>query len=226
MTDHIDLADRTSGPDDALDAFARRVAVPLRAPATPDADFTARVMAEVTGAPVHLAASASAPAASRSAWWQRRWQVTLTPLGALGTVAAAAALFVSLRQMPADNTRVSATTNPPTALAPGLHLVRFELVAPTGARVSLVGGFNGWDREATTLVPAGTADAAGRQRYTVSLALPQGRHEYAFVLDDSTWRSDPAATTYRDEFGTATSVLVVEPTPPKADRDAAPQRSS
>lgn len=224
MTDHIDLADRSSGPDDALDAFARRVAAPLRAPATPDADFTARVMAEVTGAPVRASASiSSAPGAT---WWRRRWQVTVTPFRAMGAVAAAAALFVSLRQMPADNTSASATTNPPAALAPGLHLVRFELVAPTGARVSLVGGFNGWDREATTLVPAGTADAAGRQRYTVSLALPQGRHEYAFVLDDSTWRSDPAATTYRDEFGTATSVMVVEPTPPPADRDAAPQRSS
>jgi hypothetical protein len=223
MTDHIDLADRSAGPDDVLDAFARRIAVPLRAPEAPDADFTARVMADLSGAPAVL----SALPGEGTPWWRRRWQLTVTPFGALGTLAAAAALVVTLRQTPApDTSAVAAPRGAAPALAEGLHLVRFELIAPVGARVSLVGGFNGWDREATTLAPAGTADAAGRQRYAISLALPSGRHEYAFVLDDSTWKNDPAATTYRDEFGTPTSVVVVEPTAPQTSRDSVPLRTS
>ncbi len=46
--------------------------------------------------------------------------------------------------------------------------------------------------------------------WTVSLTLPVGRHQYAFVVDREEWAADPAAPpAVSDDFGTPNSVVTV-----------------
>jgi 1,4-alpha-glucan branching enzyme len=71
--------------------------------------------------------------------------------------------------------------------------------------VALVGDFNGWDRTATPLRPAGSAGA-----WVVSVQLPPGRYRYAFLIDGVRWLPDPVAPRAPDDdFGTSNSVLMV-----------------
>jgi len=99
---------------------------------------------------------------------------------------------------------------PGAAMSPAPHadapMVRFELAASGAARVTLVGDFNGWDRQAT---PMRRAQAPGV--WTVSLPLARGRHAYGFVVDGVRWVPDPAAPLApEDGFGGVNSVIIVD----------------
>jgi hypothetical protein len=90
----------------------------------------------------------------------------------------------------------------------GSRLVSFTLRAPNASGVQLVGEFNSWVKGATPLTVANEPGV-----WTVSLSLPPGRHEYAFIVSDSQgerWVPDPAALTLRDEFGTVSSIVMVD----------------
>jgi hypothetical protein len=92
----------------------------------------------------------------------------------------------------------------------GLRLVSFTLRAPNASGVLLVGAFNSWVKGATPLTMANEPGV-----WTVSLSLPPGRHEYAFIVSDSQgeqWVPDPSALTLRDEFGTVSSIVMVDDT--------------
>ena len=52
-------------------------------------------------------------------------------------------------------------------------------------KVSLAGTFNGWNRDSVELKKT----SAGKWR--ADIELPEGRHLYKFVLDDTRWYSDP-----------------------------------
>src|SRR5439155_61299 len=56
--------------------------------------------------------------------------------------------------------------------------VRFVLYAPGAKRVAVAGTFNQWDQNAAPLVRLGAGGI-----WTITLALPQGQHQYAFVVD-------------------------------------------
>ncbi len=56
-------------------------------------------------------------------------------------------------------------------------------------RVALVGTFNNWERETT---PMAGPNADGE--WTVEVSLPTGVHQYKFLIDEDTWRADPANT--------------------------------
>jgi 1,4-alpha-glucan branching enzyme len=85
------------------------------------------------------------------------------------------------------------------------HAVQFVLSAPGASGVSLVGDFNDWDPNAIPLRP--TSDGAV---WSVTIPLEPGRHEYAFLVDGSTWVPDPAATpSPGDDFGQPNSVITV-----------------
>src|SRR2546428_9407098 len=79
-------------------------------------------------------------------------------------------------------------TLPMVAAASESVFVRFVLYAPGAKQVGLAGTFNQWDQSATPLVRAGN-DAV----WTVTLALPAGQHQYAFVVDGRRWVPDPPA---------------------------------
>jgi 1,4-alpha-glucan branching enzyme len=85
-----------------------------------------------------------------------------------------------------------------------LHEVPFMLAAPDARRVSVVGDFNGWDGKATPLV----RDRSGV--WTTLVAMPAGRHAYAFLVDDTVLTLDPRAPRTTDpDLGTQHSVLLV-----------------
>jgi hypothetical protein len=167
--------------------FAARVAAPLKAPVTLGAGFEHRVMRAVE--------EAAQP------WWRRRHTFTLSNPRLL----ALAAAFVGFVALGAIGTvKTFAAPGATVASTDTVHVVRFVLDAPTAQSVALVGDFNGWSRTAT---PLDAGDAPGR--WTISLTLPSGRHEYAFVVDGERWVADPAAAALRDEFGNESSVVRV-----------------
>lgn len=86
-----------------------------------------------------------------------------------------------------------------------VHLVRFVFLAPSASSAAMVGDFNNWNCGVTPLRRAGSAGA-----WTVSVALPPGLQQYAFIVDGTTWTPDPAtSTTVTDDFRTMTSVIAV-----------------
>jgi hypothetical protein len=83
--------------------------------------------------------------------------------------------------------------------------VKFVLVAPQAARVSLVGDFNRWDPAATPMERTPTGGT-----WSVAVPLSAGRHEYAFVVDGKQWLPDPSAPLAPvDGLGVPNSVVLV-----------------
>jgi hypothetical protein len=181
--------------------FAGRIAPTLRAMEPVPPDFEARVMREVraSGGLGRDSASWKAPR-----WWARRYPMALSPIEGLA-LAAGFALIVTLGALGATGggdgaARVASAA----ARVDTVYLVRFAITAPGAGRVSLVGGFNGWSRETTALEASDTAGL-----WWVTVPLPAGRHEYAFVIDGEQWLVDPLANRVADEFGVESSVLRV-----------------
>lgn len=84
-------------------------------------------------------------------------------------------------------------------------LVTFELHAPDAESVELVGTFNDW---AVGEIRLDGPDATGH--WTVTIPLPEGRHEYLFLVDGRRWTTDPKATLRRpDGFGRSNAVLEI-----------------
>ena len=156
----------------------------------------------------------AAPLATRRA---RERRIVLRPL----TGIAAAIAFVALgagatltvlsrrASTPGEGTTLAntapgtSTTLVPTA-STDREVVRFELVAPTASRVTLVGSFNEWNPVAT---PLRRDPSSGK--WIVSLRLPPGRHVYAFVVDGDVTADPTAPRAADDDFGSANSVLLV-----------------
>lgn len=87
----------------------------------------------------------------------------------------------------------------------GLVTVHFELHAPGADQVELLGTFNDW--KSGDIVLAGP-DASGH--WTATVQLPEGRHEYVFLVDGDRWLADPRAATVRpDGFGHVNTVIQV-----------------
>ncbi len=91
----------------------------------------------------------------------------------------------------------------PDSLAP--RAVKFVLIAPTAARVSLVGDFNRWDASATPMQAQGTDGT-----WTVFVPLHPGLHTYQFVIDGSSFVTDPSAPLAPDDGYGSNSVLFVK----------------
>jgi len=88
---------------------------------------------------------------------------------------------------------------------PGRTTVTFVFRAPGASRVALVGDFNEWDPEATPLRRAALGDA-----WTADVALHDGLHVYAFVIDGREWSPDPSAPLAPESsYGRRNSVVVV-----------------
>lgn len=191
------------------DQLIERIAAELRRPHRTSPEVDARVMAAVRALPRHRAGRRTAV----WSWLTRARTIRITPLGAFAAAAAAivAAVFVvpRLNVSPAPAPSSATAPVPPRAAdaapADSLRVVQFVFVAPTAHSVSLVGDFNNWELGATPL-----AAGPSRSVWTVRLRLPDGRHRYAFVVDDSTWAADPAAPPAAgDDFGVPSSVVTV-----------------
>jgi Glycogen recognition site of AMP-activated protein kinase len=171
----------------------RWLAVADRTPVTLPPAMEERVMAQVR----RHAASRIRHGAT---WWvpprgiDIRLRLRFGMVAAVGA-AAALALFVVRPYVP--NTR-EVMTGRPTAS------VRLVVHVPGARRVAVAGTFNHWDPNAALLAPSSNPDY-----WTISLALPPGVHQYAFLVDGQRWITDPAAPEVDDGFGRQNSVVAV-----------------
>lgn len=168
---------------DESDDLVERVARELRRPVVVDPARKARVMALVRGA-----AADGFPRRRRRArrgGWISASAGLLLAASVAGVVAMGAARGVgragaAVASAGAGDTVVS-------TIRDTLRLVRFMLVAPNAARVAVAGDFNRWSASAT---PLAAAESTGV--WTATVALARGRHQYAFVVDDTQWVRAPA----------------------------------
>ena len=103
----------------------------------------------------------------------------------------------------------------PPAMADGG--VRFQYFAPAAHRVQLAGSWpgNNWARGDGA---AGEADIGlmtdddGDGLWQIVVALPPGRHQYVFCVDENAWRLDPGNPTEAaaGPAGRASEILVVD----------------
>ncbi len=84
------------------------------------------------------------------------------------------------------------------------HVFAWADAQHTLKSVAVTGSFNAWSTTGSAL----TYDAAAH-RWTLSLTVAAGMHQYKFILDGSSeWKADPASSnTVPDGFGGVNSVL-------------------
>lgn len=203
------MADYRDKLPDETAALIERVADHLRAPEHLDPSFEARLMDKV-----RMEARSLHPVnRGEASWWRRQRVVRFSPLGAVA-LAAGVSMFVALSTV-AVGSRVRSGSDKPRAVAAvagqpsvsdTVNLIRFVFVDSNARNVELVGDFNEWTKGTTQLKRSGAPGV-----WAVSVALPAGRHEYAFIVDGTRWIADPLATKSSDDFGTESSVIQVGP---------------
>ena len=188
-----DETEAAPNEDDVLERAAEELRRPLRIDA---ALFDARVMDEVHRGSTGLR--------DRIAQLTRPRTIRVSPLTALAAALvfavaiAGSALYFSAPRVHAMPTDIART-------ASGSPLVQFGFVAPHASSVALVGDFNNWDPKATPLRAASTGGV-----WSVEVPIQPGRHLYAFVVDGTVWRPDPAAPQATGEdYGEPNSALTV-----------------
>jgi hypothetical protein len=203
--------------EDAVPASLAPVLAQLKTPFHARADFERHVMESIH------ACNMEDTGTHRNRQVPRRgtyYTLVLTPfriaVAAAATLAVVGGLLVAVAHRAQTTEPIGVRSVGTTAaITPFRHdttyIVRFVFVTPNHAstdyRVSLVGDFNEWTKDSTYLVPS---DVHGV--WTATVALPPGRHEYAFVVhtpDGDQWHTDPLTSPVRDDFGTETSVLTV-----------------
>jgi len=169
-----------------------------RAPVALSAEFETRVMAEVRR---------RARSPIRRVWRglveprDIELRLRVRPWVVWGAALAAAAAVALLLTRPPQ---ASEGARPMRVAAGDSVYVRFVLYAPTARRVAVAGTFNQWDQNASPLARVGAGGV-----WTITLALPQGHHQYAFVVDGARWVPDPAAPGVDDGFGRRNSMVAV-----------------
>ncbi|HEY9230257.1 MAG TPA: isoamylase early set domain-containing protein [Gemmatimonadaceae bacterium] len=141
---------------------------------------------------------------SSDSWWRTPVPVRLSPLAGLALAASLFGIAVAGGFMARSWSGFAQPSQPVAQVVRDtVHVVRFVFVGDAKT-VTLVGDFNGWQREATPLVPV-----SGARSWTVSVTLPRGRHEYAFIVDGQRWVADPYAPATSDDFDTSSSIVNV-----------------
>ena len=188
-------------PDD--DAFAERVARPLRTSEHASGSFEDSLIAAIRAdAPLpRLVPRRTRPLSP--AWWSAR-TIHLTPIAGLAMAAGIAALAAVVGRATVE--RPIGPPNPAiVATAPvedTVTFVRFVFVGRANS-VKLVGDFNNWGGEPVEL------HHASNGAWTASVPLTNGRYEYAFIVDGERWVADPLAPPSSDEFDTHSSIVTV-----------------
>jgi 1,4-alpha-glucan branching enzyme len=81
----------------------------------------------------------------------------------------------------------------------------FVLNSVIANKVEVAGSFNNWRAEATPM------QRTASNRWSVTITLQPGIHQYQFVIDDKLWIPDPNAThSITDGFGNRNSILTVK----------------
>lgn len=153
-----------------------------------------RVMAEIDAIP------AEGPLARAVHWLVRGRSIRVSPLAAGLVTAALAAVLVLPGRGPDDGADPTGT-DPADAVV----FVQFVLEAPTATSVAVAGDFSEWAPEYALEDPDGDGVWTGR------VPVKPGVHSYMFLIDGSSWQTDPNAERYQDDgFGGQNAVLAVE----------------
>lgn len=83
-----------------------------------------------------------------------------------------------------EESKAEAESEPTTPSSEGDIEVDFELEDADAEKVSLVGTFNDWNKDATPLTKEGKI-------WKCTLNLKPGKYEYQFVVNDTDWIVDP-----------------------------------
>ena len=178
--------------------FERRIAAALRRDVACSPDARDRVMDGVREAARHLPGRRD-PILVRGA---RHSIVGLALAAGIGSITTLSTLLPA----PAEGARGSVVLGDTvvSTLRDTLRLVKLIFDAPTAARVAVVGTFGGGVETTTPLV----RDPASK-RWSATLALRDGTHRYAFVVDGTRWAPDPWAERVRADDGRLYSLLRV-----------------
>lgn len=128
-----------------------------------------------------------------------------------GAALAASVLFVAFAPLsvtpPGEGLAQAPSLLTPASHAPGAGAngLQFSLYAPQAHSVVLIGDFNGWGSAAEVkLAPLGDGT------WSVTVPLPAGRYQYAFLIDGRRWVTDPRAEVrVKDDFGRQSAVAIV-----------------
>lgn len=204
MTDRIAQYLEGTLDRDALDA-AERVEADAAASAVSAARrfMAARAAPDVTSTVMRrldLLSRTGSPRGRFGALWQSLWaprQVSIRP--AYAVVAAGACVALLLVALPSG--LPSGMFEQPGADATPRLLVQFRLQTDA-MEVQLAGSFTNWE-------PAHQMHQVAPGVWTITVALPQGVHDYAFVVDGQRWIPDPYAPSINDGFGGLNSRLTL-----------------
>lgn len=129
-----------------------------------------------------------------------------------GAALAASVLFVTLAPLSMTPPVGSALpVSSPLKLASNVsapaagNALQFSLYAPQAQNVALIGDFNGWGSTAEVkLTPSGNGT------WSVTVPLPAGRYQYAFLVNGQRWVTDPRAEQHvKDDFGRQNAVITI-----------------
>ena len=126
----------------------------------------------------------------RFLWLPR--QISIRPAYAVAAAGAVLALFLALE---------SQTTTLPTIEAAPRLFVQFRLETDA-MNVQLAGSFTNWE-------PTYQLHQMSPGVWTIAVPLPQGVHDYAFIVDGQRWVADPYAPRINDGFGGTNSRLTL-----------------
>jgi hypothetical protein len=156
-------------------------------------------------------------------WWRHAisWLLTprtirISPLVPVSALASVIFLFIFLAgglpiKLYTDfttDTRYEQIDQTMTSTSPEQQIINvvFTVHVNDAREVALIGSFNNWQGHKHKLTPS---DEAGK--WTISVPLEQGTHEYAFVVDGVRIIPDPVSLIYKDDgFGNLNSVILVE----------------
>jgi hypothetical protein len=142
--------------------------------------------------------------AAASLWAARDVSFQFRP--AYGLIAAAALVmlvaYVPFAQLSSMDSQGAVAREPQI-------FVQFRLQAPDASDVRIAGSFTGWE-------PRHQLHQAEPGIWTITLPLPRGVHDYAFIVDGSQWVADPFAVQVNDGFGgTNSRIALLPPDPPQ-----------
>ncbi len=147
------------------------------------------------------------------AWLLNPRPVRVSPLTAgLAVAALATVFFLGIRASGPNPTGVLRPAGPDNVMTAGndagaeipVVYVQFVLEAPSARTVSVAGDFNDWE-EGLSL-----QDLDGDGVWTGRVPVRPGVHAYMFLVDDTTWMTDPRAERYaEDGFGNRNAILAV-----------------
>ncbi|HEY2026725.1 MAG TPA: hypothetical protein VGG78_06925 [Gemmatimonadaceae bacterium] len=183
-------------------SFERRVRVALSAPVETDVRTKEAIMTHVRAAAARSPSRRDARVATRRG--TRYSIIGLAFAASIGSITTAS-ILPTMRGTTTDGAVVIGDTVVGT-LRDTLRLVRLMLDAPEARRVAVVGDFNGWHADTAPM----HRDRA-THRWSTTLALRDGRHRYAFVVDGTRWTPGPSADTIRADDGRVYSLLHVAP---------------